>query len=74
MLCDWNTLSDGLQLALSREALYRAGLSIATQAEVLATEIEKGTLADRGGPEALRLLAAFVRDTSHGVLGPTGRG
>ena len=73
MLCDWNALSDGLQLALSREALHRAGLTIAVQAETLAAEIEKGTLADRGGPEALRLLAAFVRDTSQGVLGPTGR-
>ena len=74
MLCDWNALSDGLQLALSREALHRAGLTIATQAEILATEIEQGTLVDRGGPEALRLLAAFVRDTSHEVLGPTSRG
>lgn len=74
MLCDWNVLSEPLQLALSREALHRAGMTIAMQAEALATEIESGGLADRGGPEALRLLAAFVRDTSRGVLGPTGRG
>ncbi len=74
MLCDWNALSEPLQLALSREALHRAGLTIALQAEALATEIETGTLSDRGGPEALRLLAAFVRDNSQGVLGPTGRG
>lgn len=74
MLCEWNVLSEPLQLALSREALHRAGMTIAMQAEALATEIESGTLVDRGGPEALRLLAAFVRDTSRSVLGPTGRG
>lgn len=34
---------------------------IAGQAEILATEIERGTIADRGGPDALRLLAALVR-------------
>ena len=73
MLCDWNALSDGMQLALSREALHRAALTIAVQAETLAAEIETGTIADRGGPEALRLLAAFVRDTSQGLVGPTGR-
>ncbi len=72
MICEWNAISDGLQLALSREALHRAGISIALQAEALAGEIERGTLADRGGPEALRLLAAFVRDTSGEVLGPMG--
>ena len=74
MLCEWNVLSEPLQLALSREALHRAGMTIAMQAEALAAEIESGTLVDRGGPDALRLLAAFVRDTSRGVLGPTGRG
>ena len=74
MLCDWNVLSEPLQLTLSREALHRAGLTIARQAEALAAEIESGTLIDRGGPEALRLLAAFVRDNSAVVLGQTGRG
>ena len=34
---------------------------IAGQAEVLAGEIELGGISDRGGPEALRLLAAVVR-------------
>ena len=69
-----NALSEPLQLALSREALHRAALTIATQAEVLATGIETGTLADRGGPEALRLLAAFVREGSVNTLGPAGHG
>ena len=61
MYPDWNRLSDELQLALSREALTRAAATIAAQAEVLADEIEQGSLADRGGPEALRLFAAVVR-------------
>ncbi len=57
----WNQLSDDLQIALSREALRRATATIAVQAEVLADEIEAGGLADRGGPDALRLFAAVVR-------------
>ena len=61
MYPDWNRLSVELQLALSREALTRAAATIAAQAEVLADEIEQGSLADRGGPEALRLFAAVVR-------------
>ena len=61
MYPDWNRLSDELQLALSREALTRAAATIAAQAELLADEIEHGSLADRGGPEALRLFAAVVR-------------
>jgi hypothetical protein len=63
MLADWNHLSDALQLALSRAALQQAAYRIATQAEALAVEIEDGALSDRGGPEALRLLAAVVRIT-----------
>jgi len=64
MLCDWNLLSDDLQLALAREALRQASATIAGQAEALAAEIEAGTLRDRGGPDALRLLAAVVRTTT----------
>ncbi|HEY1930519.1 MAG TPA: hypothetical protein VGG99_00765 [Acetobacteraceae bacterium] len=61
MLAEWNKLSDALQLTLSQEALRRAAETIAGQAEVLAEEIESGALADRGGPDALRLLAMVVR-------------
>lgn len=63
MLRDWNSLSDTLQLALAREALVRAAETIAGQAEVLATEMEAGHLADCGGPDALRLLASVARLT-----------
>ena len=61
MLHHWNTLSDESQLALSDAALLKASETIAHQAELLADEIEAGSLNDRGGPDALRLLAAFVR-------------
>ncbi len=61
MLQNWSALSDDAQLALSREALLRAADAIAHQAEMLAHEMEQGSLRDRGGPDALRLLAAVVR-------------
>ena len=58
---EWNQLPTSLQLVLSHEALKHAVRIIACQAEVLATEMEAGSLDDRGGPEALRLLAAIAR-------------
>jgi len=65
---DWNLLSDELQLHLSREALHRAAATIAVQAEVMAQEMERGGLVDRGGPDALRLFAAVVRVTGQDPL------
>lgn len=61
MARDWSVLSNDAQLLLAREALVRAGEMIASQAECLASEMEGGTLHDRGGPDALRLLAALIR-------------
>jgi hypothetical protein len=72
MTTDWNFLSDELQLVLSQEALRRAGEIIAGQAEMLAGEIEHGFLIDRGGAEALRLLADVVRVTATEGLGQAG--
>ena len=72
MLSDWNLLSDDLQLTLSQAALYRAAETIAGQAEVLAREIEDGSLNDRGGPDALRLLARIVRLTGKAEMAPAG--
>lgn len=69
---DWNSLSEDLQLALTREALRRAAETIAGQAEVLAGEMENGGLSDRGGPDALRLLANVVRITGFDALAPAG--
>ncbi len=72
MLSDWNLLSDDLQLTLSKAALVRAAETIAGQAELLAREIEDGTLSDRGGPDALRLLARIVRLTGQAEMGAAG--
>jgi hypothetical protein len=60
----WHTLPDDLQLTLSREALRRAAATLAEQAELLAAEMDSGTLLDQGGPEALRLFAAVIRATN----------
>jgi hypothetical protein len=60
----WHALPDELQLTLSREALRRAAETLAEHAELLAGEMESGTLLDQGGPEALRLFAAVVRATN----------
>ena len=57
---DWHILSDETQLTLSRNALVLAVQNVADQAEMLAREMEIGTLADRGGPDALRLFAAVL--------------
>jgi hypothetical protein len=72
MFTDWNHLPEQLQIALSREALHRAAATIAAQAEVLAEEMECGGLADRGGPDALRLFAAVVRVGDQEELAPAG--
>jgi len=62
-ITDWNSLSDSMQLMLAGAALRRAADTIAFQAELLAREMEAGGLEDRGGPDALHLLAAIVRVT-----------
>ena len=72
MLPGWNQLSEDLQIALSREALHRAAATIASQAGVLADEMECGGLADRGGADALRLFAAVVRVTDRDEMVPAG--
>lgn len=68
----WNTLPEEQQLVLSREALRSAAETLAEHAELLAEEMERGTLSDRGGPDALRLFAAVVRATNEDAFGPVG--
>lgn len=68
----WTTLPEELQLVLSREALRRAAATLAEHAELLAEEMERGTLSDRGGPDALRLFAAVVRATNEDAFGSVG--
>jgi len=72
MMVDWDCLPEELQIALSREALHRVSATIATQAEVLADEIECGVLADRGGADALRLFSSVVRMVGEDELAPAG--
>ena len=74
MIADWNTLSEDTQLAVSRAALHRAVDTVAGQAEVLAAEMEAGHLADRGGPDALRLFAAMMRSQTQESRAPAARG
>ncbi len=74
MLADWNILSDDLQLHLAQQALGQAVALVAGHAEALAAEIEAGCMQDRGGPDALRLLADVARATVQHTAGPTGRG
>lgn len=69
---DWNLLAEDVQLTLSREALRRAAETLADHAEILAKEMEAGTLLDRGGPDALRLFAAVVRSTNRDAFGEVG--
>jgi hypothetical protein len=71
---EWNDLPNEQQIALSRAALDRAVATIANQAELLADEMECGSLADRGGPDALRLFAAVVRVGRREGLVPVGSG
>lgn len=69
---DWDILPEEVQLALAREALRRATETVASQAEILAQEMEAGSISDRGGTEALRLLAAIMRLTGQDSLGAVG--
>lgn len=68
----WTLLPEEVQLVLSREALRRAAETLAEHAELLAAEMDRGTLADRGGPDALRLFAAVVRATNDDAFGAVG--
>ncbi|MCK8788142.1 hypothetical protein M0638_27700 [Roseomonas sp. NAR14] len=68
----WHSLPDEIQLAISREALRRAAETLAEHAELLAEEMDHGALADRGGPDALRLFAAVVRATNDGGMAVAG--
>ena len=57
----WAELSDDQQLHVTRAALGFAIRTVAGQAEMLAGEMENGCLLDRGGADALRLLASALR-------------
>ena len=68
----WDSLSEPLQLVLAQESMRRAAATLADQAELLAQEMDAGTLVDHGGSDALRLFAAIIRSTNSQGLGPVG--
>ena len=74
MVTEWNALPETLQLYLAQQAFRKAAETIAGQAEVLAQEFDEGGLADRGGAEALRLMAAIVRAVGPSSAAMTGQG
>ncbi len=69
---DWQTMPEALQTALAQQALRRASLIIAEQADLFAVQFTAGTLADRGASDALRLFAALLRETTIETLTPVG--
>lgn len=71
--CGWHSLPEALQLVLAQESMRRAAATLADQAELLAEEMDVGTLVDHGGPDALRLFASIIRSTNANGLGPVGR-
>ena len=72
MQSEWHVLTDEAQLALTHAALFRAAETIAEQAELLAEEIDNGGLIDRGGAEALRMLATVVRGATDSLSAGAG--
>jgi hypothetical protein len=68
MLFHWEFIPEDIQLRLAHDALLRAVEMIVGQAETLAQGIEVGSLPERGGAEALRLLAAVARADRHAVV------
>jgi hypothetical protein len=69
---DWPNLSDELQTALAQEAMRRAAMIIADQAQLFAVQFSNGTLQDRGAADALKLFAILLRETSADCLAPAG--
>jgi hypothetical protein len=72
MVADKNILSDDMQALLQREAMRQAAGIIARQAEFLAEEMIEGVLYDRGGPNALRLMAGIIRVNGSETFGVVG--
>lgn len=72
MNSNWDMLSDELQVALARAALSRAAEELADHADVMAQEMDDGLIADRGGPNALRLFGTILRISGKGDFATAG--
>jgi hypothetical protein len=71
-LGEWQRMPEALQTALAQQAMRRAALIIAEQAELFAVQFLSGTLQDRGASDALMLFAALLRETTIETLTPMG--
>jgi len=71
-LTEWQKMPEDLQTALASQALRRAALIVADQAELFAVQFVAGTLQDRGASDALMLFAALLRETTIETLKPMG--
>jgi hypothetical protein len=71
-LTEWQKMPEDLQTALAQQALRRAALIVADQAELFAVQFVAGTLQDRGASDALLLFAALLRETTIETLMPMG--
>jgi hypothetical protein len=69
---DWQKLPEPQQLALAQQAMRRAALIIADQAELFAVQFVANTLQDKGAADALMLFAALLRETTIETLKPMG--
>ena len=69
---DWQALPDDMQAALAQQAMRRAVLILAEQAELFAMQFQGGVLQDRGAPDALKLFAALVRETTNDTFPTVG--
>ena len=71
-LTSWQKMPEDLQTALAQQALRRAALIVADQAELFSVQFVAGTLQDRGAADALLLFAALLRETTIETLRPMG--
>ena len=60
VVTDWEQMPSSTQLTLSSEALKHARLIIDAQAQMFADHMDRGSLPNLDGPDALRLLAMIL--------------
>ncbi len=68
----WQEVSEDLQILVAQQAMRKAALIIAEQAELFAMQFKSGTLQDRGSADGLQLFAALLRETTVETLTPAG--
>ncbi len=69
---EWHSISESLQLELAKQAMRRASVIVADQADLFAVQFTTQILQDRGAADALKLFATLLRETSAECLRPVG--